>query len=86
MPQRQANIRLDDQLFERVEVAAFVHRRSFADEMRAALIAWVDSLDGDPLIERASGSRVPLPEPEGARVSSLEDAKRKRTRRDRGNE
>jgi len=82
LPQRQTNIRLEDELFEKLEVAAFVHRRSFADEMRAALIAWTDALRDDPQIVQARDSRDPLPEPEEAQVSSL-DAKRKRaTRRD----
>jgi plasmid stability protein len=78
--QRQANIRLDEELFERLEVAAFVHRRSFADEMRAALTDWTDKLQSDPLIAAASKSREPTPEPEAAQVSSL-DAKRGRTNR-----
>lgn len=78
MPQRQTNIRLDDELFERIEVGAFVHRRSFADEMRAALVAWVDQLESDPLIQAASKAREPLPNEEGAEVRSLAE-KRRRT-------
>jgi plasmid stability protein len=77
VPQRQANIRLDDQLFEQIEVAAFVHRRSFADEMRAALIAWVEAHEADPLIRSASKSRQPIPQPDGAAVHQLNPKRRR---------
>ena len=79
MPQRQANIRLDDRDFERLEVAAFVHRRAVADELRAAVTAWLDAMEENPLFQTAGGAREPLPEEKVPRsnVSSL-DAKRGR--------
>lgn len=82
VPQRQANIRLDDELFEKIEVAAFVHRRSFADEMRAALVAWADRHVDDPLIQSATQSREPLPEEEGAQIMPLKRSRRRSGNRD----
>jgi plasmid stability protein len=76
VPQRQANVRLEDELFEKIEVAAFVHRRSFAEEMRKALEVWVESLAEDPLIVQASRSREEIPPPEGATVTDLATKKR----------
>ena len=71
--QRQANVRIDDELFEQIEVTAFVHRRTFADEMRAALVAWAERYREDPLVKQASGSReaTPATVPEEANVTHL---------------
>jgi plasmid stability protein len=82
MSQRQANIRLENETYERLEVAAFVHRRSVADEMRAAVLQWLDEHEGNPRFAQASGARDPLPDEtvEGEeKVSSLA-AKRERSR------
>jgi plasmid stability protein len=76
VPQRQANVRLEDDLFEKLEVAAFVHRRSFAEEMRKALEAWIESIADDPRIVRAGESREDVPLPEGATVTKLNPKKR----------
>jgi plasmid stability protein len=81
VPQRQLNIRLDDQDYERLEVAAFVHRRSIADELRAALNGWLDKAENESRFADASRSRDPLPEADAAKsnVSSLA-IQRKRSR------
>lgn len=78
MPQRQANIRLDDREFERLETGAFIHRRSVADELRAAVKNWIVELEKDPRVVRAERERDPLPPPDTdeAEVHSL-DAKRR---------
>jgi hypothetical protein len=83
--QRQANIRLDETIFDKVESAAFIHRRSIAEELRVAIVAWVDALEGDPRMTTLGGlARDPVEgehaDEEGGQVSSL-DAKRKRSRR-----
>lgn len=82
MSQRQANIRLEEEVYERLEVAAFVHRRSVADELRAAVLQWLEEHEGNPRFAQASGARDPLPEEAVEReekVSSLA-AKRKSSR------
>jgi hypothetical protein len=82
VPQRQANIRLDDREFERLETAAYIHRRSLPDELRAAVKVWLEQLNEDPRVAQAEASRDPLPTPlevEEAEVHSLE-AKRKGAR------
>jgi plasmid stability protein len=75
--QRQANIRLDDGVFERLEAAAFIHRRSIADELRSAVEEWVEKHQNDPRVRAARELRDPSDEPEDTIVSSL-DEKRSR--------
>jgi hypothetical protein len=86
--QRQANIRLDETIFDKVEAAAFIHRRSIAEELRAAIVAWLDALEDDPRMSALDQvTRDPIenetPGEGGAEVSSLAD-KRKRSRRHDG--
>jgi plasmid stability protein len=80
--QRQANVRLDDRLFEQIEVAAFVHRRSFAEEMRAALVAWAERHEDNPQIQKAGSARDPLAEEadEAGNVTALNPGDRRRKR------
>jgi plasmid stability protein len=80
MTQRQTNIRLDDETFEDLEVAAFINRRSFPDELRAALQAWLDTFNKADLEAAKRLRRAVQKESKPAPVSSL-DKKRKSRRR-----
>jgi plasmid stability protein len=80
MAQRQANIRLDDAVFEQLEVAAFIHRRSLPEELRIAVIAWLKALEDDPRMSKAAELREELPADEVESIVSL-DEKRKRNGR-----
>jgi ribosomal 50S subunit-recycling heat shock protein len=77
-PQRQTNIRLDEPTFEWLEAVAFIHRRSVADELRAAVDDWLDKHRADARVRAAKELRDP--EEEEAQVSLLDD-RRKRTRK-----
>jgi hypothetical protein len=79
VPQRQVNIRLDDAEFERLEAAAFVHRRSLPEELRVAVKAWLAALEGDPAIATVESARDPLPNSETDDEASVHllDAKRR---------
>lgn len=78
-PQRQTNIRLDEPTFEWLETTAFVHRRTVADELRAAVDEWIDKHRDDPRVRAARELRDPNDpaEDERAPVSSLDDRRRK---------
>ncbi|HEY8809462.1 MAG TPA: hypothetical protein VIM28_05520 [Solirubrobacterales bacterium] len=80
--QRQINIRLEDSHFEALEVAAFIHRRSMPDELRAAVLDHLSTSEGDPRMAQAQQLRDE-PQQEGAAgegvVRSL-DTKRRRNR------
>jgi hypothetical protein len=79
VPQRQVNIRLEDAEFERLEAAAFVHRRSLPEELRIAVKAWLAGLEGDQAIETVERHRDPLPSSETEDEASVHllDAKRR---------
>jgi len=64
--QRQINIRLEDSDFEALEVAAFIHRRSVPDEMRAAVLDHLATSSADPRMGQAEKLRD---EPDGATAS-----------------
>jgi hypothetical protein len=76
-PQRQTNIRLDEPTFEWLETVAFIHRRSAADELRAAVDEWLEKHRDDPRVRAARELRDPRTGEDGAAVRSL-DEKRKR--------
>lgn len=77
-PQRQTNIRLDEPLLEWLEAVAFIHRRSVAEELRAAVDRWVSEHREDPRVRAARELRDPVGEEQGE-VPSLA-AKRERAR------
>lgn len=67
--QKQINIRLEEPLYEWLEAAAFVHRRSVSEELRAAVDQWLDGHGDDPRVKAARELRDP--DQERAQVSSL---------------
>jgi hypothetical protein len=69
-PQRQTNIRLDEPVIEWLETTAYIHRRSVADELRAAVDDWLDRHRDDPRVRAARELRDAVPDK--ASVSSLE--------------
>ena len=79
MTQRQANIRLDDETFEDLEIAAFLNRRSFPDELRAAVRAWLDTFEKADLEAAKRLRKAAQKESKPAPVTSL-DKKRKSRR------
>jgi hypothetical protein len=82
VPQRQANIRLDEATYERLEIVAFLNRRSISDELRAALLTWLETFDEKDLeIARLLRTKAAPDDDERAKVSSLE---KKRERRQNG--
>jgi hypothetical protein len=74
---------LDEPSFEWLENIAHVHRRSVADELRAAVDEWIEKYQQDPRVRATRELRDPLEEPEGeqAPVSSLADKRDQRGRR-----
>jgi ribosomal 50S subunit-recycling heat shock protein len=76
-PQRQTNIRLDEPLLEWLEAVAFIHRRSVAEELRAAVDRWVEDHREDPRVRAARELRDPHRDEEQGEVRSLA-AKRER--------
>lgn len=85
-PQRQTNIRLDEPAFAWLETIAFIHRRTVADELRAAVDSWLEQHRDDARVRAARELRDPSPDDHGAEeapVSSL-DAKRKGRAREPG--
>jgi hypothetical protein len=78
-PQKQTNIRLDEPSFEWLENIAHVHRRSVADELRAAVEDWIGKYREDPRVRATRELRDPLEEAEAA-VSSLADKRKRRAR------
>lgn len=83
--QRQINIRLEDSDFEALEVAAFIHRRSVPDELRAAVVDHLGRAQSDPRMAKAESLRDEPPgeaASEDGAVSSLDARRRGRPRRD----
>lgn len=79
--QRQANIRLDDATYERLEIAAFIDRQSVPDALRGAVLAWLDSFDEADIeaakrLRKSNASKQADPAP----VSSLAKKRRARSR------
>jgi len=77
--QRQVNIRVEDADFEALETAAFLHRRTVADEMRAAVLEYLNAARMDPRFARAEELRDE-PDTDGERqgvVRSLNTSSRR---------
>jgi hypothetical protein len=70
--QRQANIRLDEATYELLEIAAFLNRRSFSDELRTALLAWIETFDKQDLEAAGRLRKKLVAEIEQTGVSSLD--------------
>jgi len=82
VPQRQVNVRLDEDEFDELESCAFIERRSLPEELRAAVRAHIAILEENPHFEAALAARRGRGEEKtGGKpaVSSL-DARRKRGR------
>lgn len=84
MAQRQVNVRLDDEEFERFWAAAFVEGRSLPEELRAAVRSHLDAFADNAHFKAALAARLGREDEksdlEPKKVSSL-DEKRKRARR-----
>lgn len=83
MAQRQINVRLDDEEFEKFWTAAFVEGRSLPEELRSAVRAHLGTFEGNPHFEAALAARMGRAkeqENDPPTVSSL-DQRRKRARR-----
>lgn len=80
MSQRQANIRLDEEVYERLETAAFLSRATVPEALRTAVLEWLDGFDEEVLEEgeRLRELVTPKPESPSASVSSLEKRRRNR--------
>lgn len=52
-PQRQVNVRLDEETIEILEAAGFLDGRNLTDEARAAILARAEEARADPLVQAA---------------------------------
>jgi uncharacterized protein (DUF1778 family) len=80
-PQRQVNVRLDDETIEVLEAAGFLDGRNLTDEVRAAIRNRAAEAGQDPIVREAlelKRKRNRPAEPQAPPVSSLEDKRRRR--------